>query len=110
MTNINTLTRLLVLSCVPLVAACANPEVVSERQAGDTSLSCEQISAEIEEASKFAERARDEKGVTGTNVAAGLLFWPALLVTYSNAEEAIDAAEDREDRLYQLADQKGCRI
>lgn len=110
MLSINTLARLASLSCMPLITACATPEVVSERQAGDASLSCDQISAEIEEANKFAERARDEKGVTGTNVAAGLLFWPALLVTYSNAEEAIDAAEDRKDRLYELADQKRCRI
>lgn len=92
------------------LSACAAPEVVSERQTGDASLTCKQLAAEIREAEKFADKARDEKGVTGTNVAAGLLFWPALLVTYSNAEEAIRAAEDRRDYLYDLADDKGCKI
>ena len=48
--------------------------------------------------------------MTGTNVAAGLLFWPALLVTYSNVGEAIDAAKDRKERLVRLADKKNCDI
>jgi len=98
------------ITLLALLAACATPEVVSERQAGDSSLTCSQISAEIQEAEKFKKDARDEKGVTGTNVAAGLLFWPALLVTYSNAEEAIEAADDRQDYLLELADSKGCRL
>ena len=98
------------ITLLALLAACATPEVVSERQAGDSSLTCSQISAEIQEAEEFKNDARDEKGVTGTNVAAGLLFWPALLVTYSNAEEAIEAADDRQDYLLELADSKGCRL
>lgn len=103
--------KLITALAVPaLLAACATPEVVSERQAGDASLTCKQLVEEVREAEKFADKARGEKGVTGTNVAAGLLFWPALLVTYSNAEEAIRAAEDRRDYLYKLADDKGCKI
>ena len=98
------------IALLTLLAACATPEVVSERQVGDSSLTCSQISAKIQEAEEFKNDARDEKGVTGTNVAAGLLFWPALLVTYSNAEEAIEAANDREDYLLELADSKGCRF
>lgn len=103
-------TKVTLIAAMALLAACATPEVVSERQAGDSSLTCSQISAEIQEAEKFKNDARDEKGVTGTNVAAGLLFWPALLVTYSNAEEAIEAADDRQDYLLELADSKGCRL
>lgn len=104
------LKTLLVLTAPAFLLACATPEVVSERQAGDTELSCAEIATEVREAEKFAEDARREKGVTGTNVAAGLIFWPALLVTYSNAEEAIDAADDRRDYLYELADAKRCKI
>lgn len=98
------------LSLASFLGACASPEVVSERQAGDETLTCSELGNEIREARKFADDARDEKGVTGTNNAAGLLFWPALLVTYSNAEEAMEAAEDREQRLFQIADQRGCQI
>lgn len=100
---------LLAVSSLSL-AACATPEVVSERQTGDANLTCQQLASEIRSAEAFAEKARREKGVTGTNVAAGLLFWPALLVTYSNAEEAINAADDRKQYLYDLADQKRCKL
>ena len=98
------------LSLASLLASCASPEVVSERKTGDTQLTCSQLDQQIHEAEDFKEKARSEKGVTGTNVAAGLLFWPALLVTYSNSEEAIEAADDRQEYLYELADQKNCRI
>jgi hypothetical protein len=102
--TISTVILLLALS------ACATPEVITERQVGDSGLNCSQIAAEIQEAETFKKDARSEKGVTGTNIAAGLLFWPALLVTYSNSEEAIQAAGDRQDYLQNLADSKGCRI
>jgi len=95
---------------VPLMTACATPEVVSERQSGDSTLTCDQLSRELAKAEEFKDDARDEKGVTGTNVAAAILFWPALIVTSSNADEAIDAAEDRMDYLYDIADKKGCRL
>ena len=100
---------LLSFSGLSLLMACATPEVVSERQPGDAALSCSELAEQVRQAEEFAADARGEKGVTGTNVAAGLLFWPALLVTYSNAEEAIDAANDRKDYLYELADAKGCK-
>ena len=51
-----------------------------------------------------------EKGVTGTNVAAAIFFWPAMFVTYGNANDAIDAAKDRKDYLIRLADKKGCNL
>ncbi|WP_281967455.1 hypothetical protein [Roseovarius nanhaiticus] len=100
----------LILTAVAGLSACAAPEVVSERKAGDTALTCAQLGAQLREAEKFKEKARAEKGVTGTNVAAGLFFWPALLVTYSNSEEAIEAAEDRQEHLYKIADSKNCKV
>ena len=51
-----------------------------------------------------------EKGVTGTNVAAALFFLPAMLVTYDNANDAIEAAKERKKYLYDLAEDKGCDI
>ena len=98
------------LASVLFISACASPEVVDTRKAGDNALNCSQIRYEIAEADKFEERARKEKGVTGTNVAATLFFWPALLVTQSNANEAIDAAKDRKATLIRLADQKRCKL
>ena len=92
-----------------LISACANPEIVSERQTGDTALSCSGLTSEIKEAEKFKEDARDEKGMTSTNVAAGLFFWPALFVSYNNIEEAVDAAEDRIENLMDIGKDKGCK-
>lgn len=94
---------------ITLLGACANPEVVSKRQTGDTALTCDEIKKEIAETENFEEEARREKGVTGTNVAAGLLFWPALLVTYNNVGEAVDAAKDRREYLFELGNEKGCK-
>jgi hypothetical protein len=103
------LTSTLAIGSILLLSACSNPEVISERQAGDTSLSCSQLTAEIRIAEDFKDDARDKKGMTGTNVAAGLFFWPALLVTYNNVGEAVDAAEDRIDNLLDIGKEKGCK-
>ena len=93
-----------------LVSACATPQVISIQKVGDGNLSCEQIKQEFVEAQEFEKNARREKGVTGTNVAAGLFFWPALLATYSNIDEAVDAARDRQDHLKKIAEKNGCTI
>ena len=103
------LTSTFIVGSILFLSACSTPKVISERQAGDTALSCSQLTAEIKVAEDFKDDARDKKGMTGTNVAAGLLFWPALLVTYNNVGEAVDAAEDRIDNLLDLGREKGCK-
>ena len=90
------------------LAGCATPHVVEEKQVGDDSLTCAQIEAQIADAERFKKKARDEKGVTGTNAAALLLFWPALIATYSNVEEAVDAANERKLHLQKIYSTKGC--
>ena len=91
-----------------LLISCASPTVVTERQASDTSLSCSGLLAAIREAEEFEEEAREERGITGTNAAAVVFFWPGLIGTYANTEEAIDAAEDRQEYLSGLYEQKNC--
>ncbi|SIR86055.1 hypothetical protein SAMN02745664_10471 [Moraxella cuniculi DSM 21768] len=60
-------------------------------------------------AKEFEQKARAERKVTGKNIAAALFFWPALIGTYSNTEEAINAAKERQVNLTNLYEQKGCR-
>lgn len=91
-----------------LVTACASPTVVQEKQVGDTNLSCTQLAAAIDEARDFEKRARDERKATGTNVAAALFFWPGLIATYSNTEDAIKAAKDRQSHLAKIYQDKNC--
>ena len=74
----------------------------------DSQLPCAQILSEMQEADKFRHAAEDKKGVTGTNTAAVLLFWPALFVTYSDANEAIRAADERKAHLTNLYHEKHC--
>ena len=91
-----------------LLAGCATPHVVDEQQVADDNLTCSELDQAITEAKDFEQKARDEKGVTGTNVMAGILFWPAIIGTYSNANEAIEAAEDRQEHLQDMKEEKGC--
>ena len=58
---------------------------------------------------KFKKDAEGEKGVTGGN-AARLLFWPAIVGTYMNANEAIAAADNRKVHLANIMTQKNCQI
>lgn len=92
-----------------LLQACATPHVVQTKKITDNQLSCEQLKAEIAEAEEFEKKARAERKVTGKNVAAAVFFWPALLGTYSNTEEAIDAAKERQSILTDIYQKKNCQ-
>jgi hypothetical protein len=51
---------------------------------------------------------RKKNGITGTNVAAAVIFWPAIIGTYANANDAIKAAKARKEHLVALSTKKGC--
>lgn len=97
------------MSCALVLAGCASPAVVAVKKTGDSSLSCEQLKIALDEANEFEQNARKERKVTGTNVAAAILFWPALIATYSNTEDAITAAKERQAFLTKIADEKKCK-
>lgn len=99
---------LVISASLVLLSGCATPTVVQSKQVTDNQLSCAQIKSQIAEAKEFEEKARKERRVTGKNVAAAVLFWPALLGTYSNTEEAINAAKDRQEHLVNLYNAKRC--
>ncbi len=101
------------MAFMPIIAAfalagCATPHVVEETKTSDKDLSCTSLQSEIDEAKRFEQQAREEKGFTGTNVAAGLLFWPAIIGTYANANEAIEAAQERQEHLLKIFNEKDC--
>lgn len=93
-----------------LLAACATPTVVQQTKVGDNDLTCPQLKAEYVDAQEFEAKARKEQGVTGKNVAAAVLFWPALVGTYANTQEAIKAAQDRQRNLERIAAGKNCKL
>ncbi len=92
-----------------LLSACASPTVVQSVKPGDTGLNCAQLQNEFADAENFKKEADGAKGVTGGNVAR-LLFWPSIIGTYMNANEAIAAADTRKVSLTNLMAQKGCAI
>jgi hypothetical protein len=99
---------LAVTLCALLLSGCARSVSVPPTKLGDAQLSCTQLRSEIEEAQKFRKAAEDNKGVTGTNVAAALFFLPGLVATYSDANDAIRAADDRVRNLTTLYNEKHC--
>lgn len=73
-------------------------------------MSCDQLKAAYQEALDFETKARKERGLTGTNIAAAVFFWPAMIGTYKNSEEAIDAAKDRQKHLERIGAEKNCKV
>lgn len=98
----------LAFSLAGFLAGCATPEVVQVDQVGDESFDCEQLRAAIADAGRFEREARHDRGITGTNVAAAAFFWPALVGTYMNTDEAIEAAKRRQEHLTELYRDKKC--
>jgi hypothetical protein len=90
------------------LGGCATPHVVESKQTNDRTLSCEGLKTAYVEAKDFEAKARKERGVTGTNVAAAIFFWPAMLGTYKNTEDAIEASKERQKHLEAIAAEKKC--
>lgn len=98
----------IVIFTVLFLAACSTPQVVEEKKVTDTKLSCSELRGEISKAEEFEKNARSKKGATGTNVAAALFFWPAMIATYKNADDAIAAAKARKNHLMAIYTKKAC--
>ena len=90
------------------LGGCATPAVVESKQSNDRMMSCDALKTAYKEAKDFEGKARKERGVTGTNVAAAILFWPAMIGTYKNTEDAIEAAKERQKHLESIAAEKKC--
>ena len=93
---------------VCILSGCATPHVVQSVKTTDISMNCRQLEMEMSEADRLREAAEKEKGMTGTNVAAVLFFWPAMIGTYSNANQAMAAADTRKAHLMGIYSQKKC--
>ena len=89
--------------------SCAKPTVVDSIMPGDEELNCGQLKNAVAEAQRFIKDAEGVKGGTGDNWARGLLFWPAIIQSYSNANEAIAAANTRKVHLFNIMRQKNCK-
>lgn len=102
-------TKLALLTSV-LLCACASPTVVQSVKPGDNGLSCSQLQNEYSDAERLRVEAEKEKSLTGGNVVRALFFWPAILGTASNANEAIAAADTRKVHLVNQMNLKKCAV
>ena len=78
------------------------------RTVADNDMSCSQIRTEMAQLEQIRSEVREGKTASSKNIAAGILFWPALLGNYANAQEATEAANKRQDILVGLSNSKGC--
>ena len=91
-----------------LLAGCSKRTVVEVVIPGDEEWNCGQFKNAYAEAERFKDEAKGEKGVTGGNTARALLFWPAIVGTYMNSNEAIQAADSRKVHLINIMRDKDC--
>ena len=98
------------LAATLILTACATPTVVQSVKPGDSGLTCAQLQNEYADAQRFRDEADREKGMTGGNVARAILFWPAILGSFSNANEAISSADSRKVHLANLMNQRNCPV
>lgn len=93
-----------------LLAACASPTVTQVVKPGDGGLNCGQMQNEFSDAQKLKKEADSEKAVTGGNVVRAIFFWPAIIGTAMNANEAISAADNRSIHLASLMRENKCEV
>ena len=91
-----------------LLASCATPHVVDIVMPGDEELSCGQLKNEIAKLDKFIKEADKEKGVTWGNAGRLIVFPIGIWATYENANQAINAANQREVYLTSIKQRKKC--
>jgi hypothetical protein len=93
-----------------LIAGCATPPVLEATTASDALLSCPDLQAQYNAAQRVAINADKEKGLTQGNLLRAVFFWPSIIGTASNANEAIAAAEKRRKVLEELMQPKQCAV
>lgn len=92
---------LLILGLIFSISCAVSPKT-SVVKIGDTQLSQQQILSELERLNETERQINNNKGVTGTNVAAFLFWMPGLAYTYYDASEALKLVEQRRSHLSAL--------
>ena len=97
-----------ILFATLMLAGCATPHVVDIVQPNDKLLNCPALQNEVDELQAFIDAAEHEKGVNWSNAGRAIVFPIGIWATYENANQAIDAANQRELYLRGLMDDKQC--
>ena len=100
--------NLIVYIFIFLLFSCAKPTVVTISNPEDKKMSCEELESSVVEAQKFKRDALQVREEKGANMARGILFWPAMAMSFHNADKAIKAANERTYHLLKIMKQKKC--
>ena len=100
--------RHLIMFTLLFLASCATPHVVDIVQPNDEQLNCAGLQNEVDELDRFIQEAESEKGVNWSNAGRLLVFPIGIWATYENAEQAINAANQRELYLRGIMSKKNC--
>ena len=76
----------------------------------DSTLTCAEIKTQFGQLDEIRAEAKKGKTVSGANVAAAILFWPAIIGNNMNANEAVEAANKRNEVLVALAEKRRCKF
>ena len=91
-----------------MVSGCATSQKIQAIAAGDNKLTCEQLKQELAKLEESSESVESKKGMTGTNVASFLFWWPGLAYTYYDAGQAEELISERKSHLTNLYNDKDC--
>ena len=101
--------KMVVAASVALgLTACATNQKLATNNISDSQLSCAEIARQDKEADEILEKAQNNKGVSTANVAAVLLFWPAAVGNYMDADKAEQLVTKRKTVLAGLYEAKKC--
>ena len=88
------------------VSGCVSNQAVRTVQASDYTKNCEQLQFELTDLGAKFEDVKDESGITGKNVALGVLFWPGIIVNEVRSNKNQESIDDRVVHLTSLYSQK----
>lgn len=108
MKTLKTITAL--IFAATFVSGCVSPEVVTTTSISDGTLTCAEIKTQFGQLDEIRAEAKKGKTVSGQNVAAAIIFWPAVIGNNMNANEAVEAANKRNEVLVALAKKKRCKF
>ena len=100
--------RYIIVFSFLFLISCATPHVVDIIQPNDEQLSCIGLQNEVDELDRFIKEAESKKGVNWSNAGRLLVFPIGIWATYENANQAIDAANQREIYLKEIMSKKNC--
>ena len=93
---------LLTTLALAFLTGCVANQTVQTVEVDDYTKNCEQLKYELTQLGAKFKEAEDDSGLTGKNVALGVLFWPGIFVNEGQASRNQDSINDRVEHLNRI--------